>query len=269
MTKASLAQGKQILDLFSGCSSEEVQQFIEAGDLLGMMAVTDLKRVDRRAFADLLAGSVPAAALKLWSTADVLRAFVARNNERGWGFTREQISTLEVSMPADAVSRLDDMSSLEIWLGDLPTTFEELWAWNVHVHGSAWRYDGLKSDSQHLRLLDPEQSYSSQLSARWVKLDITANRGQTSEDIDDSMGYPGLAVLAAAALQPIWLPAIDRDGLLGVWLFGLLAMIPGEHAWRNVPLLFWDHGSHDEVGLHARWSGHRRRDCTVPVFKKL
>lgn len=51
---ASLAQGKQLLELFSGATTEQIQQFIEAGDLLKMMLAADLSQVDRLNFAELL-----------------------------------------------------------------------------------------------------------------------------------------------------------------------------------------------------------------------
>jgi hypothetical protein len=53
--KASMDQGKQILDLFSGSTTEQSQGVIEAGDLVKMLlAAPDLRTVDRGAFRDLL-----------------------------------------------------------------------------------------------------------------------------------------------------------------------------------------------------------------------
>ncbi|EKD56592.1 MAG: hypothetical protein ACD_58C00139G0002 [uncultured bacterium] len=50
MSKASLNQGKQILNLFSKSTEEEVQRIIEAGDLLKMMMKVDITEVDREKF---------------------------------------------------------------------------------------------------------------------------------------------------------------------------------------------------------------------------
>jgi|GEM_PF-4883892 len=55
MNKASLAQGKQLLELFSDATSEQAQAIIEAGGLLRMMmSGADLGLLDRNAFAELL-----------------------------------------------------------------------------------------------------------------------------------------------------------------------------------------------------------------------
>lgn len=57
MEKASLAQGKQILDLLSSASVGQVQNLVEGGDLIQIMMdadLADIKGVDREQFRQLL-----------------------------------------------------------------------------------------------------------------------------------------------------------------------------------------------------------------------
>lgn len=54
MEKASLAQGKQILDLLSSASIEQIQNLVEGGDLIQIMMNADLRGVNREQFRQLL-----------------------------------------------------------------------------------------------------------------------------------------------------------------------------------------------------------------------
>jgi hypothetical protein len=197
----------------------------------------------------------------------IFDAFVVRARDRKWTFSDEQLQQLREAMPTLHKNSLTSVLTLDIWLGDLPTTFEELWSWNKDVHAKTWRYDGLKSDKRHLRLLD-SKCYGNQPSAKWVVLDVTANRGQAPKDVREPANSPAFAVLAAAVLHPEWPKAINYDTIPGVWLPGLEATVPGWDAWRYVPILHWyefDHG----LDLRAYWDDYRYSDYAVPVFREL
>lgn len=201
-------------------------------------------------------------------TPSVLEAFLVRNKQRNWGFTGEQIDALR-NQAIELTSSLNQVITLDIWLGDLPTTFEELWSWNVAVHGAdgTWRWDGLRSDEKHLRLLDATR-YGNQPSARWVVLDLTANHRRAPKDVRDPANSAGLQLLSASALHPAWVPAIDYDAVLSVWLPGLQVTVPGMDAWQGVPILHW--GQFDRtVDLYADWAAYTRPSYSVPVVREL
>lgn len=262
--KASLAQGKQVLDLFSERTRAEVQQFVENGDLLTMMSKANLRQVDRQAFAALLAPTLT----DLFRTPQqIFEAFVEFNSSLEWGFTDEQLQELKTAMPTEFVSRLVRALSLKIWLGDLPTTIEGLWAANQAVHNRNWRYEKLKSGKKQLKLLDANR-FGNQLSVTWTAIDLTANRNQHPTDVRTPQTSPGPAVLATAALHPDWPKAIDYDIVPAVWMPGLLATLPGEHAWQHVPVLDWSQ-FRNELYFNASWDDDRSPRYAVPEFREL
>lgn len=265
MGEASIKQGKHILDVFSGCTTEEVQNVIEASDLLKLMVRADLKKVDRQAFAALLAPPVPTFENLFRTPEQLFEAFKARNTERKWGFSDEQIRQLCEQIPTLHKSTLQRLLTLRIWLGELSFTFEELWSWNKDVHDATWRWDYLKSDKKHLRLLDGKL-YGKQLSVEWVVIDVTTNRGEAPKDVRNPSTSPDVEIFAAAALHPDWPKAINYDTIPGVWLPGLQATVPGGDAWGHVPVL----RRHDrKVHLHAGWDDGRLSYYAVPVFREL
>jgi len=267
MTKASLAQGKQLLELFAGATTDEVQRLIAAGDLLKLMMQVDLSRIDREAFAALLISPPPA----LFCTPqEVLGRFLIYQGENDWPFGLDILSQLRETMPTNHVSDLNKVLALDVWLGDLPTTFEALAGWIEYEQRQAgngfWRWGELRSDAKYLCLLDPKR-YGKLPSVKWVELDMTANRGSRPKDVRDKSSA-GLQVMTAFAVHPAYPPAIDYDTIPGAWAAGLQANIPGNEAWTNVPILYW-YRTYREVSLHAAGDGRRSSNYAVPEVREL
>jgi hypothetical protein len=158
----------------------------------------------------------PAVDPSLFSTPpEILAMFVSYAGFRAWPVTglpdhlHEQMSTDHVSSP-------ERVLTLDVWLGDLPTTFESLAAWigfeQRQLGRGFWRYYGLKSDAKHLRLLNPGR-YGKKPSVRWVEVDLTANweiqKGVVPHDVRDPETSAGLQVMTAVAVHPAYPLAID------------------------------------------------------------
>ncbi len=265
MTKASLAQGKQLLELFAGATTDEVQRLIAAGDLLKLMMQVDLSRIDREAFAALLISPPPA----LFCTPqEVLGRFLIYQGENDWPFGLDILSQLRETMPTNHVSDLNKVLALDVWLGDLPTTFEALAGWIEYEQRQAgngfWRWGELRSDAKYLCLLDPKR-YGKLPSVKWVELDMLANwdkrNGTQPRDVRDPKTSAGRQVMTAFAIHPAYPPAIDYETIPGAWMAGLQANIPGSEAWALVPILRW-YGHDRKVYLRADWDDYRYRGTT-------
>lgn len=203
---------------------------------------------------------------------EVFDRFVGYANEQNWPFFgTDQIEELHQRMPISHTSSIDRLLALDIWLGDLPNTFQALAGWIAHeqskVGNGFWRWDKLKFDSEHLRLLNPDR-YGDKPSVHWVELDMTANRGTRPKDVRNPEKSAGLQVMSAFAAHPNYPPTIDYDKTPGAWAAGIQVTIPGEGAWADVPILGWGSGGR-EVDLGAGWDGRRHGGCAVPVVREL
>lgn len=261
-----MAQASEITDNLRKESRDNVQKLVDNFDLLTALMKGDPGRIDRQAFNALMVPPVP----QVFSTPEeILGRFSYYAGFQDWPVT-DLLDQLKQTMPTDHVSSLDHLLTLDVWLGDLPTTFEALAGWIKHeqkiIDNGYWRYDGLKSDAEHLRLLNPDR-YGKEPSVKWVELDMTANRGSAPKDVrgDDSAG---LQVLSAFAAHPAYPPAIDYETIPGAWAAGLQANVPGSEAWADVPILDWN-GIDREVGLGASWDDDRSDDYAVPVVREL
>jgi len=267
MSASTMAQGTEILNKFRKESRGNVQKIVDNFDLVTTLMKGDPDRIDRKAFAALMVPPIP----QIFSTPqEILGHFAFYAGNQGWPVA-DLIDQLEQTMPADHISSLDHLLTLDVWFGDLPTTFEALAGWIGYQSRQAgngfYRYDGLKSDAKHLHLFDSKQRYGKTPSVRWVELDMTANRGSRPKDVRDRASA-GLQVMTAFAAHPAYPPSIDYDTIPGAWAAGLQATIPGYAAWTGVPILCWN-GTNRRVSLHAFWDDSRYGYCAVPVVREL
>lgn len=268
MSASSMAQASDILDKLKRESRDNVQKIVDNFDLVTALMKGDPGRIDRKSFAALMIPPAP----QIFSTPqEILARFTYYAiHQGGWDIGEGWIKQLEDSMPADHVSTLDHLLTLDVWLGDLPTTFEALAGWIEYEQRQAgngfWRWDGLHSDTEYLRLLNPKR-YSDRYSVRWVELDMTANRGSRPKDVRNESSA-GLQVMTAFAVHPAYPPAIDYETIPGAWATGLQLTGPGYEAWTLVPILYWDR-RYRKVDLNAYWDGNRDGDYAVPVCGEL
>ena len=206
------------------------------------------------------------------SLADQVAAIRRWNEELGWGFTTEDFDAIDLN-PADHDDPLV-VDLIAIYLpGDdeldgVRRTAEELWAIIAEQQPNAWCWDMPKRSNKPVRLL---RRIEHRPGLRRVTLDLGAHW-------DSLVGFRPIEVrssdsahaevLAAAALFPDWVRAIDGIAVPHVVLSGYQIGIPIREAWRHVPCLAWNerlpaHQPHRPLGRPApapvRLPGDRHR----------
>lgn len=189
------------------------------------------------------------------------------NQMRGWGFTDADFDAIDLT-PLNHTGLVVDV--IVVYLPDkgktsgIQRTFEELWDIASSIQPYNWRYESLKSDPKHLRLLDGIEHTPG---IRRVTLDLGANWDTTNgiRPVDvrgkDSVHAEALA---AAAHFPGWVQAMDVERVPYVWLPGYQVTLPGGEAWRLVPYLNWD-SVYGKVNLSAHWDDYRNYSWACPV----
>jgi len=204
-------------------------------------------------------------------TENVLAAFKARCAAKGIDFTKFSWVT-----PEHAPDFTDDEEVavvLDATLGTLKDTFEFAWRWTVDGQEDEWRYEGMVSDANKLRLLsdkrpDEAEGDSSDFepwTLAWRRIKLKANVGKKPCDIRDDKTSPGCAMLFVAAQHPERIKATDYVKRFGFWLPGLKCTAPDGDRWRSVPDVYFDRGAR-RVGLHSYWSDRSDDDLAVPVL---
>jgi hypothetical protein len=181
------------------------------------------------------------------------------------------LDELREQMPHNHVSSSNKVLTIDVWLGDLPITFESLAAWigfeQRQLGRGFWRYYGLKSDAAHLQLLDPHR-YGTIPSTRWVEVDLAANwdkeNGVAPNDVRDPKNSAGLQVMTALAVHPTYPLAMDGKTIPYSWLPGLKTVRDS----GDCPLIGIG-SKRPQVHLDTNDGTRRLRHYAVPVFSDV
>jgi hypothetical protein len=202
-------------------------------------------------------------------------AFLARSDARNWDISmtakkrlHEKILGLDIH-ESTCTSTLSNAFSLDIWLGDLVTTINELRLWVSDVH-PFWQWPDLLLDTQHIRFTEAVAKsgrYGKEPFVRAVALDLNAHRGKAPRDVRNAHSA-GFETMTAFAVHKNYPSQINYDAIPGVWLGAFEASIPGGDAWRDVPFLGWYRIRH-EVGFSADGGGYASPDYAVPQSREL
>lgn len=192
------------------------------------------------------------------------------NVERQWGFSESDFP----SVPEDFRPRTDtEVLLLVVYLpkrgkqSGPQRTFDELWQLTEAPNGyTKWRWEELKSDSEHLRLAP---GYDHIPGIRWVAFDPNAYRGKSPKTALQSLSgdtrLAGTEVLMAALLFPGWAsswngtdsPCPNLSGLQFYW----------NTDWSDVPCLSrWD--DYRQLGLSANWADNADSGWASPSVRK-
>lgn len=175
---------------------------------------------------------------------------------------------------SDHVQRVDDLEALYADFGSTQDNLDLYWKAISGTEPNAWRYDGLKSDKQHLRLGSNTRDYGAGIYR--VRLNVVAHwepeDGRTVIEVRSQAAQTGETLahaetLAAYAYHDQLLQQQDGENLPYMDLAGYEACIPGYDPWRGLPCLGWSQ-FHREACLSAFWGGRRNYDFAVPVLRE-
>lgn len=238
-----------------------MQTLLANGDLVRVMLLADLARVDREAFETLL---VPQPVSTDWTPVDQYGAKLRDWNTRfKLGFTKRQIDALVAELPAHAGSLQPTSITLATGKGlqhDWDVVMQILMhelrqvgvGLGVYIAGSrisCYPGSGVASNQRCLEpvLLDLERFWKKQggVSVQQVRKTL---QGQS---------LPAIEVAWLLAFSPQMYVAMDGETVPKLWASGLV--VDSE----NAP----DFGrSADQIFVYARWDGCQWSDYSVPVF---
>lgn len=246
----------------------------------------DVRRVIKdRSLADDLVKAVRGGFVKPGSTpfwyektpSEQLDAIKYLNGVRGWGFTDADFP----SAPEEAQLGLNEVLSLAVYLpkkgrqSGLQRTVEELWGAIPEKIGdfTKWRWDGLKTDSKHLRLAPhtdgSERDWKPGI--RWVVIDLTAGLGKSprtvlaTTDVDDPYQPTGVELLSLLLLQPNWATSWDGKKFFYPNLTGLQFYY--NEGWSRVPFLYRSDDDR-QFELYAAGDDYTGGKWASPAFRE-
>lgn len=219
--------------------------------------------VERGRFAD----DAPQAVPDLFIVPEAQLAFARqRNHEHGWGFTDEDFTAL--GDPPPWPSGYLTAIILDVTLDLVGRTFEEAWYYATAVQPGSWRWNEVKSDADHLRLL---AGITFERGLRWRVVDLAAHwdkRGGTRlKDVRDPKTSPSSAILWAASYFPKWVQAMEGVTVPYIWIPGYEISVSGSRSWSYVPCLYWSLAERG-VRLSGLPADGRFGDWAVPAFRE-
>jgi hypothetical protein len=240
-------------------TSEEVQAVVGAAGLAETMVLA--LRAKRQA--NLIHG--------LFTPPEEQIAYLKRlNRELGWGFTYEDFNSLPKS-PEFTDKKLVAVV-LTVRLPDhegtsgLQRTFDEVYNAAGKRQKTCWRYNGLLSDSEHLRLLG-QREHKAGLS--WVRINLGANNGRSTEVVRNEAGtdtrLPEAELLSCALMHPHWVRAMNGSDVQYVDIAGYEVSVPGYLPWLVVPGMNFS-ADNGRLWLRADDCRVKNYDWGVPVF---
>ena len=194
------------------------------------------------------------------------------NREFGWGITDEAFTEAEKSVPAWPKERLvalvlvpylDDKKNEkgEATMSGVERTFHELWARAASEQDANWRWDGYyKAGPDRLRLL---KGIEHKVGLHWEVIDLGCSRSKKPMDVRSSKSSPHAGILAAAALHPEWIKAMDGENVPYVWVVGYEVSVSDEDPWRSVPGVCFSRDGRD-IWLDCGWYGDCDSHWAVP-----
>lgn len=190
-------------------------------------------------------------------TSDVLAAFQARCAAKDIDFGKFAWIGSEAAPEFDPKDP-ETVVVLDATLDTLKNTFEFAWAWTKDGQEDGWRYEGMLSDANKLRLLSDDRDDKAEgdgsefkpWTIRWVRIKLDTHVGKKPLDVRKVETSPGCALLFMSAEHPERIKATDYKKRFGFWLPGLKCTAPDEDAWRSVPNVCFDDESR-QVGLFS------------------
>jgi hypothetical protein len=275
MSVSTMAQGVEITERLKRHSRPAVQKLIDNFDLVEALMKGDPDRIDRQAFNALMTTPTPdrydrhrGLLLSLEDQLNKLNDF----NERFWGglLTPEEFTAIDIR--SDHVQSVDDLEILYVDFGSPEQNVEMWWKVIAGTQPRAWRWDGLKTDPEHLRLAPNTYQYNPGMRGIYrVRINLVANwqpqDGRSVLQVREWATRFGeylahAEVLAAYGFHNELLQRQDGTNLPYSDMAGFEASVPGDGPWASCPYLSW---SGDEARLSAYWVDSVHQLWSAPV----
>jgi len=144
------------------------------------------------------------------------------------------------------------------YFNNLQQTDQWLWATCKEAHPNNWSWESLKSDPQHMRLLEGTEFPANSL--QWEIIDFGANRGESPVDTRDT-NSPHMTCLAAAWHHTKWVEAMDGEKVPYIWIPGLEVTVFEDKPFECVPNLSQFDG---KLKRYAYWHVNANSHWAVP-----
>lgn len=176
-----------------------------------------------------------------------------------------------VDTASDHVQSVDDLEILYVEFGSIEGNIEAYWRLIKANQPRNWRYDGLKTDAEHLRLGPNARQYEPgihrihiNLAAHWESEDGRSVLQVRERPATSGKFLAHAETLAAYGLHDELLRQQDGVNLPYDDLAGYEATVSGNDPWTNVPYLNWNRNDR-KVNLNANWAENVNNNWAAPV----
>jgi len=264
---ASLEQERQLRELFSGATGQQVRQFIEAGDLVKMMLIQALHKVDRGEFTRVLAhagqlSDSSSAADRFTSPGEQIGNLWMWNRYFKRGFTQEQVIAARATVPAFVWDRPLVALTLCWTLGTLEDTLGAKLAIMRHVFGEdkVFVSPSFKTDAEHSFLVSGAPEFVPNR-LWWQVIDLGANRDKAPDQVPAATAA-GTEVFDVACQHPVYVRQHNDHDTPRLEIPGIRVEVPGE--WRRcAPYVHGYSIGYVEVGVD--WAENARPGYAEPI----
>jgi hypothetical protein len=142
-------------------------------------------------------------------------------------------------------------------------TFYELWNIAADRQEKSLKWDGFDlAATNPLRLIDGIRHTPG---LRWEIIQLAENRNQRATDVRTPQFTPHAGILAAAALHPQWVRAINGEDVPHVLLSGYEVTVRKTASWGHAPMLSYQ--IHEgAIELEPVETHRHSYSCAVPTF---
>ena len=197
---------------------------------------------------------------------DVLKATLERLVEKD--FAVDQFTWIGSNTPPDFTQDIEVVVALDVTLDTLKSTIEFAYEWAAKgQEGGGWRWDGLNTDPDKLRLLEGSEAFQP-FTLRWRRIKLNASIGKKPMDVRSPDTSPGAILVLVAAQHPPRVKATDYKTRFGWFIPGLECTAPGHEPWQDVPYVSFGGRGNRQVRLDAFWCGDGNDNLGVPVFRE-
>lgn len=146
-------------------------------------------------------------------------------------------------------------------------TFHQLWNAAARMYQTHRRWNRYtKAGPERLRLLE---GIEHAVGLRWEVIDLGCQRRDIPMNVRSARLSPHAGILAAAALHPQWIRAMDGGRVPRVWIPGYEVNESSAGQWTYAPRIRSDLPGYGEIHLSAHWAGSNAclgGDWAVPRF---